>query len=734
MYTEKISVIVPCFNEEGNVKELVERVIKNFEVKKIEGEIILIDDKSTDKTSEKINQMVQKYSGKVKAIFHEKNQGMEGAWNSGLKNASGPLVCIIDADLQYLPEDIERLFAAYEESGADCVQGCRSSIGRERGGRYTLSVVLNTMLNLSFGMTARDNKSGFLLTRKEVLEDIFFHKFNYFFFQTFLTVAAHKKSYSIKEVEVLFDKRRVGESFLKGMPLISVCKTFSDITKAFVEYNFLSKQQIFLDKYLNENKIKINEKSEKWSLFRRAYLQLYAITMPLHHWMIARPAIRYFWILRKTQWLSLEEINKIQVLKLRKMIEHSYRHVPYYKKLLDSLGLKPADINSIEDLQKLPLLDKPTIRKNLYFDLFSDNHDKNKISRISTSGSTGEPFVCYADKKQLEMRWASTLRSQEWTGYKFGDRCVRLWHQTIGMSKVQIIKEYFDALFSRRKFIPAFNVSDKNITNFVASITDHNPTLIDGYAESFNFLASYLKNNKLKNNSLKGIMSSAQTLSQQSRDIIEDTFNTKVYDKYGSREFSGIAYECSEHGGHHVVAESYIVEIIKDGRLAKHGETGEVVITDLNNFCMPFIRYRVGDIAVATNDVCKCGRGLPLIGDIQGRTQSIIFGAENQYVPGSFFAHLFKEYDHAIKQFQVEQSQMGSITLRVVKAGRYNDEVLQDVLSHLKNHLGEKMNITVDFVDTIPLGRTGKYQHSISKLNLEFQDFANKNVKLKNEL
>src|SRR5258707_764531 len=126
--------------------------------------------------------------------------------------------------------------------------------------------------------------------------------------------------------------------------------------------------------------------------------------------------------------------------------------------------------------------------------------------------------------------------------------------------------------------------------------------------------------------------SSSQTLPASSRAVMEDAFGCKVFDKYGAREFSGIAYECEAHEGHHVVAEGYIVETLRDGQPAKPGEVGEIVITDLNNYCMPFIRYRIGDLAeVLPEATCRCGRGAPRLGAIEGRVQSIIQGTDGRY-------------------------------------------------------------------------------------------------------
>ena len=198
----------------------------------------------------------------------------------------------------------------------------------------------------------------------------------------------------------------------------------------------------------------------------------------------------------------------------------------------------------------------------------------------------------------------------------------------------------------------------------MAKLKRFDPVLIDGYAESFNFLAHYIKHHGLQGISPKGIISSAQALPDQSREVIESAFGCRVFDKYGSREFSGIAYRVRGGDGHLVVAENYIVEILKEGRPARPGELGEVVITDLNNRCMPLIRYRVGDLAVAmdSSEPSRCGRGLPRIGRIEGRAQAVIVGANGNYLPGTFFMHYFKDFDYIVRQFQIIQQDVGSLT------------------------------------------------------------------------
>jgi phenylacetate-CoA ligase len=269
---------------------------------------------------------------------------------------------------------------------------------------------------------------------------------------------------------------------------------------------------------------------------------------------------------------------------------------------------------------------------------------------------------------------------------------------------------------------------DDKLEAMVREIAEWDPVLMDGYAEALDFLARYLKSRGGNHLGVrpKALMSSAQTLPDSSRRLIEDAFGCRVFDKYGSREFSGIAYECDAHNGHHVVAEGYIVEILRDGVPVAPGEVGEIVITDLNNTCLPFIRYRLGDLGTAVDPsfACSCGRGLPLVGNIEGRVQSIIQGTHGQYLPGTFFAHYLKEFDHAIQRFQVVQERPNAMTFQVVKGGRYSDDVLQEVLSTFRQHLGEDMQIDVEFVDNVQMVRTGKRLASVSRLPVDFQSNA----------
>lgn len=721
----ELSVIVPCLNEEANIPELVERIGAVFQKGGFAGELILVDDGSTDRTWEVIEELRRSHLFVV-GRRHPQNRGIAAAWKTGASVARGRLVSILDADLQYQPEDLLRLRRELADSGVDIVQGWRSPVGRAKDPRYYYSRVLNTMLNTAFGMSLTDNKSGFLVCEREILEDLLTYRGNYSYWQSFIMVAAHAKGYTYKQVETLFEPRRAGQSFLANAPIKVIAKSFVDIGRAFSEYRLKPSTPSILRNYLDRNPPLVPREHEP--LWRRLHWNGYLSLFEATHWMMTKEVGTQLAELRESQWLSPEKMRELQEHKLRRLVHHAYRHVPFYRERMKQAGVHPDDVKTLDDLQKLPFLTKDDVRKHLYFDIMSDNHDKDEILKISTSGSTGEPFVCYVDRSQLEFRWAATLRAMEWTGWRFGDRQLRLWHQTLGMSKTQVVREVADAILSRRKFIPAYEMSDENLRDFVRQIESFQPVLMDGYAESFNFLARYLKEFGRLNVRPKGIISSAQSLPEASRKIIEEAFGCKVFDKYGSREFSGIAYECEAHEGHHVVGEGYIVEVLKDGKPAQPGEVGEVVITDLNNFCLPFLRYRIGDLAEAMDQSkrCACGRGLPRLGPIQGRVQSIILGSRGQYVPGTFFAHIFKDYDHVVRQFQVVQEERGAIILRLVKGPRYSDETLDELLATLKKFLGSDMRIEVRFEENIEMVRTGKRLATVSRLGVDFQTLKDK--------
>lgn len=717
--TFEISVVAPCLNEEVNVPVLAERLFTAAGTAGVAVELVIVDDGSTDGTWNEVLRLRELYGDAVVGVAHATNLGIPAGWRSGVDVARGRYVCLIDADLQNPPEQVITLYRRLIASRCDIAQGVRSSIGRLQDSRMALSRGLNLLLNLSFGTQSRDSKSGFVFAPGPVMSDLLTYRGKYRHFQTFIGVAAASKGYTVLEVETLFDDRRAGESFLATRAGRITREALADFPRAIAEFRFGSRPRHGASVVTTAATA-----PHPYGGWRRFWFEAYFATFPLHKWMIRRRARSLYLELDQSQWLPVEELRKLQLQRLQRIIQHVYTHVPYYHDRMTAAGVRPDDINGLTHLARMPLLSKDDIRAHLYFDLFSDDHRKRDMHRISTSGSTGEPFTTYADRHQLEMRFATTLRALEWTGWRFGDRQARLWHQTLGMSRRQVIRERIDAFFMRRLFVPAFELTSENLERFVGQIRDHRPVLVDGYAESLNFLATYVRDGGSPGFSPVAMMSSAQALPDNVREDIERGFQTRVFDKYGSREFSGIAYQCAESRDHHVMDESYIVELLVDGRPALPGEVGEVVITDLHNFSLPLIRYRIGDLAMAVDQTepCACGRGMSRIGRIEGRTQAIVHCGNGVWIPGTFFAHFFKDYEHLVRFFQIRQDTPGAFVLSIVKNRQFNDVGFNEMLDALRAYVGIETDVTVDFVDEIPLLRTGKRSPVVSSVRYDFQD------------
>ena len=420
--------------------------------------------------------------------------------------------------------------------------------------------------------------------------------------------------------------------------------------------------------------------------------------------------------------MSPRQISELQQVKLRKLVHHAYGHVAYYREVFDQHGLRPDDIATMEDLQKLPFLTKDHVRRHLFFDLLSDNHDKRASSGSPPAGPPASPSSV--------------------TSIATSSRCAGGDASQHGVDRLAVRRPAGPPVASddrdepgsdlagaprrriqRRKFIPAFELSESNLRSSASCSRRYQPVLIDGYAESLNFLAEYLKRHELGGVKPKGVISSAQVLPPQSREVIERQFGCGVHDKYGAREFSGIAYECEAHTGHHVVAENYIVEIIKDGRPAGQVRSGRWSITDLNNYCMPFIRYRIGDsprqptppkpARAAGACPCRRNRRAPAV-DHPGHERSLPAGA--------FFPHFFKDHDHIVRQYQVVQEKEGAMRLKVVKGARFQQDAF-DVDPRRAPRLRRRpVDIQLEFRDSIPMVRTGKQQGSISRLGLSVAD------------
>jgi len=255
--------------------------------------------------------------------------------------------------------------------------------------------------------------------------------------------------------------------------------------------------------------------------------------------------------------------------------------------------------------------------------------------------------------------------------------------------------------------------------NIIPAIKSFKPKVIVGYPSSLGYIADYILKNKIKLDiELRGIITSGESLSIFNREIIESAFATKVFNRYGCRDVGPIAHECEAHEGLHIFSDHVFVEIINEkGEECMPGEVGEIVVTDLDNYVFPFIRYKIGDIGKWATHECSCGRKLSLLESVEGRTFDLIIGTNNNRVPGTYFTILSKKVQ-GIDQLQFLQEKVGSLEVRLKVNNKYqaaNDNIL---ISLMKEKLGDDMNITVKHVPNIDSTISGKFRWVVSKINL----------------
>lgn len=438
---------------------------------------------------------------------------------------------------------------------------------------------------------------------------------------------------------------------------------------------------------------------------------IYKYTFPLHHWVVRRDMFEYHDEIKELETRDSDGVRQYQKKRLKEMVRYCRNDIPYYQESLKDVDLEGKSMEEI--LQQIPILDKEHVRK----DPEQFTNDEYADHKITTSGSTGTPLVMWASKEQLEKRLAMNQRNREWIGYEFGDRNVRLWHQKIGMSKIQVIKESIEAFLARRKFIPVFKMDDDNLGDIIEEIDQFDPELIDGYAEAYRILVEHCKENRIEKD-WKRAVSSAQVLHPSTRKGIQEYLGAEVFDRYGAREFSGIAQECPEHDGKHINSYLYIVEVLDDnGNEPSEDEHGDIVITDLHNKATPLIRYKIGDLALpTTEEECGCGIDWPKIGKIVGREQSVIVTKEGKHVPGTFFDHFFKDYYDTIKQWQVVQETKNHLKVNlIVTSEKEFSQIENSLRDGLLEHLGG-IEISFELKDDMEMVRTGKFRHTVSKV------------------
>ncbi len=418
--------------------------------------------------------------------------------------------------------------------------------------------------------------------------------------------------------------------------------------------------------------------------------------------------------LDRNQWLPPDRIEDIQWIKLKTLLEQAARHVPYYRDILAERGMSVGDIGSSSDLGALPFLTKKIIRENKNRLVTEDPLRKGYAS--STGGSTGDTLYFYCDQAASPIRRANTARQLRNLGIEIGERQLKLWGFSFDKSALSRFADGLRYFFDNLRCISSLGMSDEVMREYAELERFFKPSLIVAYPSALAVFSDFCKRNSLELHRPKAIVSSGEKLYSEQKELIEEVFGASVYDRYGSREFADVACECTKREGLHVMNDLYLVEVIDgDGRPVGHGEVGEIVVTDLSNYYMPFIRYRTGDLAVPMDHICSCGRGMPLLEKIEGRAFDVIKTPDGKSVGGFFWTHLSRAVP-GIRSFQIEQNEIGGVIFRIVPGPDWKDEHTRALEREIRENCGEKFAVDFRIVEEIPLTPSGKSKFIISNL------------------
>lgn len=423
--------------------------------------------------------------------------------------------------------------------------------------------------------------------------------------------------------------------------------------------------------------------------------------------------------LDKHQWLDREEILALQRDKLHRLLEYAYTYVPYYQRLFKEVGFQPAEalIDPATSLQKIPVLTKSIIREN-FADLITTQPERqNYLSRRSTSGSTGQPLVFMQDTNFRDYTTAALHHHLAWSGWRFGQAHAYIFGASFEVSYARNLRARFmDAVFNRFE-TNAYVLSEQSMHAFAAQAMRRQPRLLYGYASSLYHFAQFLRDNPAYNLSfVDSVFYTAEVLHPYQRQLVEETFECQVFGHYSARELGTLASECQAHTGLHVSVENVYIEILEDGVPVKNGAVGDVVVTNLNNFGMPFIRYQLADMAAWHEaDKCPCGRVHPLIRVVEGRRNDMFRRRDGSLVWGGIGNPLWDM--EGVKKFQFIQKSHDHVLVRIVKDGPMTQAQQAKVERAVKIALGDYVKLHFEFPDEIPVERSGKHRYQICEID-----------------
>lgn len=427
------------------------------------------------------------------------------------------------------------------------------------------------------------------------------------------------------------------------------------------------------------------------------------VVFPLHERLKGKRTHARLRELERTQWLEPAALRELQFRRLRAHLGFAYREVPYYTRLLDEHGLPPSRIASFEDFARIPCLTRDILRR--HFDDLQPRRRLRGVQRMSTSGSTGSPVTVLVDRERSAFTDASRLRAQRAFGVDMGAREIVLWGSPLELGRQDRVRGVRDRLLNSR-LLSAFDLGEAALARDAEILRRVRPRKLYGYASALYVLARYLERTAWTPPAERprAVFATAEPLDDVQRRTIEGVFGCRVAVEYGCRDAGLIAHECPE-GGLHVAAEGIVTE----------AEAGELVVTNLDSFAMPIIRYRVGDLATLEQAPCRCGRGLPRLGRVEGRRSDLLVTPSGRRMHALAVMYVLREVS-AIDEFQVVQERRDRLRVLVVLREPLAAAARAMLVARLVACFDGEASVELEIVDRIVRSASGKHRYVISRL------------------
>ncbi len=422
--------------------------------------------------------------------------------------------------------------------------------------------------------------------------------------------------------------------------------------------------------------------------------------------------------LTNSDFLSCEEILDFQYEKLKKLINHAYLNVPYYRLLFDSLRIKPTDIQTIDDLRIIPILDKNTIQSNYSLMIASDA--KNYYKR-TTTGSTGVPLCVYYDYNNKLNEIALMQRFLISIGKEFGSKEINLWGRP-DKGIQDFLNRKIKGLIYNTNYLNVYRFTEDNLDNVLCELVKNPKIHLRGFTNVIYILACKLQEMGKQIN-VDAVSVTAEKLLQSQREVIETYLTKNLYDQYGCGEINCIAFECNKHAGLHHAFEHSIIEIVNniETKSSESNDSGELVITNLDNYAMPLLRYRNGDIITLTKQKCTCGRHSQLITNIDGRLYDFIEGINGNKIHSAFLDHILVDshvlFKYNVKEIRIIQTGLEQINIQYVSNNTIPEEEFDKINNEIYAHLG-LMKIAITKKERLASTKNGK-----RKFVIPYSDF-----------